>query len=300
MTNAMEEHLWFDAGEDRCEGILSYPGEGAAHAAMLLLAPHPHFGGNMDNNVLRHIASAAAGDGVMTLRFNYRGIGKSILANGHCASVYDYYQNVEATRAYETFMPECAAAWDVLAAAWDVLAATGEALAATGEALAAAGEALAARPGLGSNMVFGYSLGALLAARLSAVRRTGHIFALSPPNRRSGLYEYMDCTVPTTFFGGDNDFAFDRAGLEEDRAKIPAPTEFIEISGADHFFRQDEHRIYQALCESPFYATRESRQHHDDTAKRPCDTPPSPCTIPPARGLQRPYPTSQPRPQVTR
>lgn len=227
MSEAMEEHLWFNVGEDRCEGILSYPSAGAAQSTMLLLAPHPHFGGNMNNNVLRHVARAVAVDGVMAMRFNYCGIGASTLSKRLGTSVYDHYQHIEEARAYETFVPACTAAWDVLAAA---------------------------SPDACNRMVFGYSLGSLLAARLGAMRRPDHIFALSPPNRRTGLAEYLRCTVPTTFFGGDNDFAFDRAALESDRNNIPAPTRFIELSGADHFFRQEEHLIHEALCATAFYA----------------------------------------------
>lgn len=45
--------------------------------AVIVTHPHPLYGGNMDNNVVATIAAAFARQGWSTLRFNFRGVGKS-------------------------------------------------------------------------------------------------------------------------------------------------------------------------------------------------------------------------------
>ncbi len=56
---------------------------GIAPAALALIChPHPQYGGTMDNKVVQTLAKAFAELGFATLRFNFRGVGKS-------AGVYD-------------------------------------------------------------------------------------------------------------------------------------------------------------------------------------------------------------------
>ncbi len=51
---------------------------GAAPIALALIChPHPQFGGTMDNKVVQTLAKAFAELGFATLRFNFRGVGKS-------------------------------------------------------------------------------------------------------------------------------------------------------------------------------------------------------------------------------
>ncbi|MDA8140701.1 MAG: alpha/beta hydrolase [Desulfobacteraceae bacterium] len=45
--------------------------------AVVITHPHPLYGGNMDNNVVEVIAAAYAGQDWSTLRFNFRGTGRS-------------------------------------------------------------------------------------------------------------------------------------------------------------------------------------------------------------------------------
>jgi alpha/beta superfamily hydrolase len=45
--------------------------------ALLVLHPHPLYGGSMDNNVVETIVRAGQACGLSTLRFNFRGVGRS-------------------------------------------------------------------------------------------------------------------------------------------------------------------------------------------------------------------------------
>ncbi|MFX1510153.1 MAG: alpha/beta hydrolase [Promethearchaeota archaeon] len=58
------------------EGILVLT-EQANQPGIVLCHPHPLFGGSMDDSRLKAIQDAAVAKGFNTLRFNYRGVGKS-------------------------------------------------------------------------------------------------------------------------------------------------------------------------------------------------------------------------------
>ena len=47
-----EEQVQFTSGPNTLEGVLAYPDDGEPEVAVLLLSPHPHMGGRMDNNVI--------------------------------------------------------------------------------------------------------------------------------------------------------------------------------------------------------------------------------------------------------
>ncbi|GMV39589.1 MAG: hypothetical protein AMXMBFR64_13050 [Myxococcales bacterium] len=69
------ETVEFTGPAGRIEGLLTIP-EGARGAAVMC-HPHPLFGGTMNNNVCFHGALALAESGRATLRFNFRGVGRS-------------------------------------------------------------------------------------------------------------------------------------------------------------------------------------------------------------------------------
>ena len=65
-----------DSGPIKLEAVLREPRAGFG-AAALLCHPHPVYGGTMDNRVVYRAAKAAQAAGLATLRFNFRGTGKS-------------------------------------------------------------------------------------------------------------------------------------------------------------------------------------------------------------------------------
>lgn len=59
------------------EASLDLPGHPGPYPGVVLCHPHPLYGGNMDNNVILAVGRALAGAGIASLRFNFRGVGRS-------------------------------------------------------------------------------------------------------------------------------------------------------------------------------------------------------------------------------
>ena len=72
----MEEHVTFPVGDITLEGLFWAPPQAPAIGAVLC-HPHPLYGGEMHNNVVSALADALQQAGVATLRFNFRGVGRS-------------------------------------------------------------------------------------------------------------------------------------------------------------------------------------------------------------------------------
>lgn len=76
VVEAQEEHITFAAGNLRLEGILMLPLVRPC-PGVVVCHPHPLYGGNMENNVVREVADDLARRGLAVLRFNFRGAGAS-------------------------------------------------------------------------------------------------------------------------------------------------------------------------------------------------------------------------------
>lgn len=59
------------------EGLFHHPDEEGQRPAAVVCHPHPLGGGSMHNNVVTAMARALVARGVLALRFNFRGVGKS-------------------------------------------------------------------------------------------------------------------------------------------------------------------------------------------------------------------------------
>ncbi len=59
------------------EGLLNVPEAFSIKGGVILCHPHPQYGGEMHNPVISTAAETAFQEGFSTLRFNFRGVGKS-------------------------------------------------------------------------------------------------------------------------------------------------------------------------------------------------------------------------------
>lgn len=82
-------------GDQSLEGIYEKP-SGIIHGGVVVAHPHPLYGGTMAQPVVYRVAKACRQRGLATLRFNFRGVGRSAGAY----SGLDEYRDVEAALAY--------------------------------------------------------------------------------------------------------------------------------------------------------------------------------------------------------
>ena len=69
--------IFFGPDETKFHGVLALSG-GSGSPGVVVCHPHPQFGGSMDNNVVYGVERAAIEAGFSTLRFNFRGVGRSM------------------------------------------------------------------------------------------------------------------------------------------------------------------------------------------------------------------------------
>ncbi|MCP4719767.1 MAG: alpha/beta hydrolase [Desulfobacteraceae bacterium] len=70
----MEKPIIINCNNVRLEGLLN---QNSSEKGVVVTHPHPLYGGNMDNPVVEQIVQSFFEKGFTTLRFNFRGTGKS-------------------------------------------------------------------------------------------------------------------------------------------------------------------------------------------------------------------------------
>jgi len=69
--------LFVDGPAGRLETLLAAPRQDTVAGICVVCHPHPQFGGAMSNKVVYALASSALQAGLLTARFNFRGVGQS-------------------------------------------------------------------------------------------------------------------------------------------------------------------------------------------------------------------------------
>lgn len=209
--------------DQNLEGVLAYPEEGEPETTVLLLAPHPHLGGNMDNNLVRHLAHRFAEEGCATLRFNYRGVGRSTIDLPADVSLFDYWSQIERKKQYCELLPDAEAAHYFLNRTL---------------------------PDAKRRLLVGYSLGAILAQKLADVADATHVVGISPPVLKAPNMSFAsESPASLLFVGGESDFAFDADVLQSMLKVANCNAPLKRIRNCDHFFRRREEEVYQILAE---------------------------------------------------
>ncbi len=205
----IEEHVNFNSDGLKLEGILSYDENAVNPPLMLLCSPHPHLGGDMENNVITALGNVLAEKGFATLRFNYRGVGSSGSRLDNIAEVYEYWEEILNN-------DDCSDAIVDATSAISYLEST-----------------------VGTNRLFitGYSFGAIVAMMLSVKNANIKAFAsISTPFGRFDTAFLSDCKKPKLFICADNDFAASIEEVEKGMLNVSEPKILDVISNCDHFY----------------------------------------------------------------
>ena len=212
----IEEHVNFISAGNRLEGIMSYDEDAANPPSLLLCPPHPHLGGDMENNVITAIGNVMAEKGFVVLRFNYRGVGNSESAFDNIADKYNYWETVLNNDDYV----------DALADAKSALA------------------YLETTSGTDRTYIVGYSFGAIVGMMLGSNSEKIKSFAsISTPFGRFDLSFLSDCTKPKLYICADNDFAATIEVSRKEITNIPSPKKLEIFDNCDHFYIDKEQEV---------------------------------------------------------
>jgi len=197
----------------RLAGVLTYPAAGDVARAVLLCSPHPHFAGDMNNNVIRAVAAELGRDAAV-LRFDYRGVGDSAIELPPGVSVFDYWSDVERLFDYDGALADAADAADLLAEA--------------------------AGPDL-PTAVAGYSFGAAIGLMLGLARpEVRAMVGLAAPLCRLSFDFLAACPKPCLLLSGSEDFVYSPERAEALAASAGPNVKLTLLAGKDHFFRGEE------------------------------------------------------------
>jgi len=204
-------------------GVLAYPESIEPMNAVLLCSPHPHFAGNMDNNVICEIARELAVHSI-TFRFDYRGVGDSQINLPGELSVFDYWSDIEETKNYTD------AVHDVSAAAHTLGSTIGE---------------------LDIPFsVVGYSFGAAIGLLYGHENENVcSLVAIAPPLGKVSFEFLSNCPKPGFFLIGTGDFLYSQEKTEQLRQTLTSNITVEVLENADHFFRGDENILARKVDE---------------------------------------------------
>ena len=218
----VEEKITF-VNDDRLQlsGVLAYPDSTRPEYALLLCSPHPHFAGNMDNNVICTIARELA-ERAVTLRFDYRGVGDSHINLQNGLSVFDYWSDMEQTKDHTDAIRDVSAAAHALASATKVMDIPFS--------------------------VIGYSFGAATGL-LYGYRQENvcSMVAIAPPLGKVSFEFLSDRSKPSLFLIGTGDFLYSPDKTEQLRKSLTSNAIVETLESADHFFRGEENVVAQKV-----------------------------------------------------
>lgn len=215
-TEIVEQEVWIPSASGRLEAVVSYPPDGTSGRGILLINPHPSYGGDMSNNVVRFLSSALPGAGHATLRFNFHAIGRSESHLGGDLDGLRYWERILETDSLDAAASDVRAAHEWLA------------------------------DFAGETHLVGYSYGAALALLLAAEDpRAQSVVAIGLASGRNPLGFLADVRVPVLALHSDRDFATPLEVLEERLSRLGGSSDLVVLRDTDHFFRGREPELLE-------------------------------------------------------
>jgi uncharacterized protein len=217
-NHSVSERVFIPFAGGSLEGWLAYDEEWTLCDGVILLSPHPHFAGTMDNNVIRALAASLSEAGFVALRFNYPGIGASSIELPEEISVLEYWNTVEEEQRFK----------EAIGPAFAVLTYLNQSLG----------------PNLRTIHLLGYSYGAMIALLVAEKMPTiSSVTAISLPWVARYDYSFLrNVSCPKLFISGKQDFAFDRAVYQRAWSSV-AESKGMKFFDCDHFFRKREKEL---------------------------------------------------------
>ena len=218
----IEELVHFYADGLKLEGVLTYNEDSPSSPAILLCAPHPNLGGDMENNIIMSLARVSADMGFASLRFNYRGVGNSGSHVKDIAQRFQYWDISLNGGNYTDAVTDVYAALNFLTSQVDI-----------------------------NNEIFiaGYSFGAIVGMRVGTESTHVKAFAsISTPFGRYSLDFLQQCKKNKLFIYSQNDFATTVVDTLREFTIISHPKTLELIENSDHFYRGQEDSVSQKVC----------------------------------------------------
>ncbi len=90
----MEKDVTFKSGDKVINGVIYYPKDSGKNPGVIVLHPHPAFGGSMENNVVNAICEKLQDNGIIAFKFDIRNpnIEK---AEEHAKNGLEYFKTIE-------------------------------------------------------------------------------------------------------------------------------------------------------------------------------------------------------------
>jgi alpha/beta superfamily hydrolase len=214
------EDVSFPAGVYQLQGELAYPAEGSPIGVGVLAGPHPLLGGNLHNNVVRGLGDGLAERGWATLRFNYRGVGRS---QGPPVDVIRHLAQFWQT----SHVPEEMDSWHDVQGAVDFLRQI-------------------AGPDLPVALV-GYSFGCALLPHVRLEAPSAVLVLIAPTLGKHAYDSYQAVHHPILVITSADDFATEAGAVERWWAQLSMPRRLIQERFDNHFFRGYEGWLAQTV-----------------------------------------------------
>jgi alpha/beta superfamily hydrolase len=213
----------FPAGPYLLEGRLAYPETDAPRGAVVLAGPQPLLGGDLDNNVVRALGDGLAARGFATLRFNYRGVGRSSGPRRDTERhLLEFWRTSHAA--------------DELDCRFDVAGAIAFLRDAVG-------------PGLPLTLV-GYSFGCVLLPGVSCPGGVAARVLVAPTVGKHDYRDYLPRTDPVLVVASEDDFAAPAEAVQPWFDSLAAPRKRLVRRRLDnHFFRGHEPWLVRTVAD---------------------------------------------------
>jgi alpha/beta superfamily hydrolase len=200
---------------------LAYPEVGRARGAVVIAGPHPLLGGNMQNNVVRHLADGLAQQSLLTLRFDYRGVGRSegpridvarqladFWKTSHAPGEMDFWQDVQgAIECVQQSVPRLPL------------------------------------------VLVGYSFGCALLPCVHAGEDLVALVLIAPTVAKHNYDAFRAVTSPLLVIASEDDFATDAERLEQWFGTLTMPRQLVQQRCDNHFFRGHEDWLIETVCQ---------------------------------------------------